>query len=66
MAKPSPPASNSEKGVVRRETSEHTKSHQGARPVRDWHKLLEPMVEAARDSERLSASDFAIRINTRD
>ena len=35
-------------------------------PVRDWHKLVEPLIEASRDSERLSASDFAVRINTRD
>jgi hypothetical protein len=38
----------------------------GPRRRRDWNEILEPMAKAARESERLDAEDFAIRINKKD
>ena len=47
-------------------SSKRSRSAQAVRPHRDWDQIIEPGVRAARDSERLSAKDFAIRVNARD
>lgn len=34
--------------------------------LRKWDEVVEPLIAAVRDSERLTEHDFAIRINTLD
>jgi hypothetical protein len=47
-------------------SSERSRNARAVRPHRDWNQIIEPGIRAARDSERLSAKDFAIRVNARD
>lgn len=46
-------------------SSERSRHARAVRPHRDWDQIIEPGVKAARDSEQLSAKDFAIRVNAR-